>query len=133
MGTQEGLVPRSPTEPCLVLKLFTSDWDLNPCAGTQTQPKLCLALEPTRLRINPVKAHSAWFQDQIKLRFLMSHHRKNSVRDKVIVKKWIYSDSERSTFHRQSVGHHRWQVQLQNVVWLVLIGWVISYTNEWEE
>ena len=27
-----------------------------------------------------------------KLRFLMSHHRKNSVRDKVIGKKWVYSE-----------------------------------------
>ena len=26
----------------------------------------------------------------MKLRFLMSHHRKNSVREKVIGKKWIY-------------------------------------------
>ena len=26
----------------------------------------------------------------MKLRFLTSHHRKNSVRDKVIGKKWIY-------------------------------------------
>ena len=33
----------------------------------------------------------------MKLRFLMSHHRKNSVRDKVIGKQWIYSE-------RQSVG-----------------------------
>ena len=37
----------------------------------------------------------------MKLRFLKSHCRKNSVRDKVIGKKWIYSDSERSTLHRQ--------------------------------
>ena len=37
----------------------------------------------------------------MKLRFLMSHHRKNSVRDKVIGKKWIYADSQRSTLHRQ--------------------------------
>ena len=36
----------------------------------------------------------------MKLRFLMSHLRKNSVSDKVISKKWIYSDSERSTLHR---------------------------------
>ena len=28
-----------------------------------------------------------WFQDLIKLRFLMFHHRKNSVRDYVIGKK----------------------------------------------
>ena len=49
---------------------------------------------------NPAKIHSTWFQDLMKLRFLMSNHRKNSVRDKVIGKKWIYSDTERSTFHR---------------------------------
>ena len=24
-----------------------------------------------------------------------------------LAKKWIYSDSERSTLHRQSVGHHK--------------------------
>ena len=38
----------------------------------------------------------------MKLRFLMSHHRKNSVRDKVIGKRWVYL--ERYTFHRQKVG-----------------------------
>ena len=69
----------------------------------------------------------------MKLRFLMSHHRKNSVREKVIGKKWIYSDIERSTLHRQSVGHHRGRMRLQNLMWLVLIGWVISYSNEWED
>ena len=36
----------------------------------------------------------------MKLRFLMSHHRKNSVRDKAIGKKWVYSYSERSTLHK---------------------------------
>ena len=41
----------------------------------------------------------------MKLRFLMSYHRKNSVRDKVIGKKWIYL--ERNTLHRQSVGHFK--------------------------
>ena len=30
----------------LQLKLCTSDWDLNPGAGTQTQPKPRLGLEP---------------------------------------------------------------------------------------
>ena len=34
----------------------------------------------------------------MKLRILMSHCRKNSVRDKVTGKKWIYS--ERNTLHR---------------------------------
>ena len=45
-------------------------------AGTGTQP------EPTIMKFG----------------FLMSHHRKNSIRDKVIGKKWIYS--ERNTLHR---------------------------------
>ena len=49
---------------------------------------------------SPAKTHGTWFQGLIKLRFLMSHHRKNSVRNNVIGKKWIYSDSERSILHR---------------------------------
>ena len=64
-----------------------------------------------------------WFQDLMILRFLMSHHRKNSVRDKVIGKKWIYLD--RNTLHRQSVGHLRRQEWSHNVVWLVFMGWAI--------
>ena len=40
-----------------------------------------------------------------KLRFLMSCHRKNSLKDKVIDKKWIYL--EKDTLHRQSVYHLR--------------------------
>ena len=44
-----------------------------------------------------------WFQDLMKLRFLMSHCRKKSVRAKVIVKKWV--SLERSTLHMQSMGH----------------------------
>ena len=54
---------------------------------------------------NPAKTHSTWFQDLMKLRFLMSYCRKNSVRDKVIGKKWIYL--EKNTLHRQSMGHPR--------------------------
>ena len=83
---------------------------------------------------NPAKTHSTWFQDLMKLRFLswkrqqdalMSHCRKNSVRDKVIGKKWIYL--ERNTFHRQSIGHYRKWVWWWKVAWLVFMGWVISY------
>ena len=47
-------------------------------------------------------------------------------------KKWIYSDSERSTLHRQEFGHSRGWVQPRNVAWLIFIGWVISYANKWE-
>ena len=32
---------------------------------------------------NPAQTHSTWYQDLMKLRFLMSHFRKNSVRDKM--------------------------------------------------
>ena len=46
-------------------------------AGIRNQPKPCLGLETA-------KTHGTWFQDIMKLRFFMSHHRKNSVRDKVI-------------------------------------------------
>ena len=42
------------------------------------------------------KIHGAWFYDLMKLRLLMSHN-KNSVRDREIGKRWICSDSERST------------------------------------
>ena len=86
-----------------------SDWDLNPRgrdlnpakirigtwtheAGTWTWPK------PTVFQL---RSHT-WFQNLMKLRFLMSHRRKNSVRDKVIDKKWIYL--ERNTLHRQECG-----------------------------
>ena len=47
---------------------FTSDWDENPATTNRT-----------------------WCQDPVKLRFLMPHRRKNSVRDKVMGKKWIHS------------------------------------------
>ena len=57
------------------------------------------------------------------LRFLMSYHKKNSVRDKVSGKKGIYSDSERSTLRRQSVFHHRGRVWPRNSAWLISIGW----------
>ena len=68
------------------LKLFTLDWDLN----------------PHDLDSNPAKTHSTWFQDLVKPRFLMSHCSKNSVRNKVIGKKWIHL--EKNTLHRQEYG-----------------------------
>ena len=61
----------------------------------------------------------------------MPHLKKNSVRDKMIGKKYIYSDSERSTLHRQTVGSHR--LQPPNLAKLVFISWVISYANERED
>ena len=36
----------------------------------------------------------------MKLRLLMSHYKKNSARDIAIGKRWICSDSERSTLHK---------------------------------
>ena len=34
--------------------------------------------------------------------------------------------------YTQSVGHHRGE-RLWNKMWLVSVGWVISYANEWED
>ena len=107
-------------------------WDLNSAksllgtvtnvVGTQTQSKLMVFQLRSQI----------WFQDLMKLRFLMSHRGKNSVRDKVIGKKWIYS--ERNTLHiqRQSMGHCRWQRQPRNM-WLAFMGWVTLSANEWED
>ena len=50
----------------------------------------------------------------------------------MIGKKWIYPDTERSSLHRQSVGHRRGRVRPRNVAWLDFIGWVVSYAHEWE-
>ena len=36
-----------------LLKPCTSDWDLNPCSGTRSQPKPRLGLEPMRLGLEP--------------------------------------------------------------------------------
>ena len=63
---------------------------------------LRLGLEPGQNPVFQLRSHT-WLQVLMKLRFLMSHCRKNSVRDKVIGKKWIYL--ERNTLHRQSMGH----------------------------
>ena len=45
----------------------------------------------------------------MKLRFLMLHHKKISVRHTVVGKKWIYF--KRNTLHRERVGHFRRQEQ----------------------
>ena len=62
-------------------------------------------------------------QDLMKLRVLMSHHRMNSVRDKVKGKKQIYL--ERNTLHRQC-GPGRKARAAQGVGFSVFIGVVIS-------
>ena len=59
----------------------------------------------------------------------MSQHRKNSVRDKIIGKKWIYWEKNTP----QSVGHWRRQEWPWNIAWLVFMGWVIWKVNDWED
>ena len=49
----------SPSHLGCQLKPLTADWDLNPCAGTQTQPKPSFGLKPTWLGIEPSK-NPAW-------------------------------------------------------------------------
>ena len=98
------------------------------CLGFEPSQNPVWDLNPHGWDSNPAKTHSTWFQDLMKLRFLISHHRKNSVRDKVIGKKWIYLDTERSTL-LQTEGvwtiSREW-MQPRNLVWLVFIDWVIS-------
>ena len=72
-----------------ILKACSPDWDLNPLSFNWDH---------------------TWSQDLTNLGFLMSHYRKNSVRDKVIGKKWIYL--ERNTFQRQNAVHLKWWEQL---------------------
>ena len=76
-----------------------------------------LGLEPVCWALNPAITHTACSQCLMKLR---------EYSERVISKRWTHWDSERNTLHIQSVGHGREQV-LQNVAWLVFIGWVISY------
>lgn len=48
-------------------------------------------------------------------------------------KKWIYSDSETSTLHRQECGpSQRVSAASKEMAWLVFIGWLISYASKWE-
>ena len=78
---------------------------------------LRLGLELMCWDSNPAKTRVGTLTDNILMRtthlvsglteaqvfeFWLSHHRKNSVRDKVIAEKWIYL--ERNTFHRQECG-----------------------------
>ena len=90
-----------------------------------------------------------WFAFLVKLGFLMSHGRKNSMRDKVIGKKWIYlerihsidrmrfvSKSKRPWGERHSTDRV-WAISEGEKPWnmecLVLGGWIISLDNEWED
>ena len=59
---------------------------------TETLPQFGNRTHKTRTRIHPNPTvfpprSQTWFQDLINFKFLMSHHRKNSMRDKVIGKK----------------------------------------------
>ena len=96
---EPGIETVSPVVPALQAEPSQNPaWDLNPRGWDS----------------NLAKTHGTWFQDLMKLGFLMSHRRKNSVRDKVTGKKWIYSDTERSTLQRQSRGHHKYFRKLIN-------------------
>ena len=91
----------SPDLPAVKVKLFTTDWYLNP-RGWDLNPVKILFGTLTHVAGNQTQPKSTVprFSTLMKFGFLMSPHRKNSVRDKVIGKEWIYSDTERSTLHR---------------------------------
>ena len=54
-------------------------------------------------------------------------HCKNSVRDIAIGKRWIFSDSERTTLHRV------WAITEESAVAMEVSGQVISYANEGDD
>ena len=105
------------TELDLVLKPKNLDWNSNPKLELQMLPKLRLRLESMVFQL---RSH-IWSQDLLKFRFLMFHSRNNSLRDKVIGKKWTCL--KRNTLHRQSVGHLR-RPQVRGCQFLQ--EWVIS-------
>ena len=96
---------------CKKLKPFTSNWDLNPCGPCQSP---AWKLNPDGWDSKVAKTHCLvrsyiWFQDRMKLKLLMSRHRKNSVRDRVVGKKQIYLKRNAP----QYVGHFRRKEQFQ--------------------
>ena len=78
-------------------------WDHLPQIGTWTQPNACMGFESMWLGLNPAKTHGAWIQDTMKFMFLMSHLRKNLLRDKVIGKKW-FIQIRRGTYLQTKCG-----------------------------
>ena len=80
------------------LKPFLSDWDSN-LRGWDSKLAKTLHGTPTHVFWFFFFLESlTWYLNLLRLKFLMSHHRKNSVRDKVIGNKWIYL--ERNTAQR---------------------------------
>ena len=125
----------------LILKLLTSGRNSNP--AEPPWPGLRPGQNPARdsnLRgwdWNPTKPmvfqlrSQIWFQDLMKLKFLTSHHRKNSVRNRVIAKKWICC--ERNTLHRvQAVAEGECGIRICGAVSFYSLDNFIGY-NEWED
>ena len=95
--------------PCILLPTLPWEWKRVTQIGTWTWPK------PVVFQL---RSH-VWFQDLMKLRFLMYHCRKKPARVKVIVKKWV--SLETGTLHVQSMGHLRRQEQPWNTAWVVFM------------
>ena len=93
---------------------------------SESEPQTVTQTHTARTRARPNLQASnqdhTWSLDLMRLKFLMSHHRRNSVRDKVIGQKWICL--ERSTLCRQWTGQLRRRQQAWNMAWLVFMGWV---------
>ena len=133
------------------LKPCTSDWDLNPRAGSRTWPKPWLGLEPTWLGLepgqnsdwdsnpqgwdsNPASTHglpteiTSLVSGLNEAQVLDVSSQKESVRDRVMGKKWIYL--ERNTLHRQSVGHLRKWERHRGIGLSAFIG-VGNFIGQW--
>ena len=82
-------------------------------------------IEPMALVV-AAQSSNHWTKEFPKLRFLTSCSRKNSVRDKVIGKNWIYL--ERYTFHRQNVV----DLKRQDGPWEKYISQSVDHLRRWE-
>ena len=54
--------------------------------------------------LNMAKTHGAWFQDLMRLRFMMPHCKKFSERHSEVRGRFVWIQREA---HSKSVGHHR--------------------------
>ena len=72
----------------LVLKPFTSDWKLNPCAGTQAQPKPTTNITHLVSGLNYAQVLDVSCQKEFS--------------EKVVDRKWIYINAPQNVDHLRS-------------------------------
>ena len=116
----------------ILLKPFTTDWDLNPCAGIQTQPKpslgreaMWLGLEPSQ---NPQYLVSGPSEAQV-LDVLSQKEYRERRSDRYKVD--LFRFREKHAAQSECGPSQKASVQQSwDVAWLVFTGCIISYADE---